>query len=316
MNTILVPLDGSPLADRVLPYVQLLACVRGARVHLVRAISAAEHDRLLMRSSLVEARADSIVPPVCAACAMADICQGTECAVAQQAVCLRASGVEAYADTRVGTAAAVIAGTAEQWPDTLIAMATHGRTGLRRWALGSTADTLLHTTSIPLLLVRGDRCAPSPNSAIRRILVPLDGSELARQALPIAIELAIYARAELILLQVTAQSVEDYLHAFPVAADVRQLLHQQVDSALRELDHTIGQQPVQVSTVVTIGPTAQTIAEEAEHRRADLIVMATHGYTGIERWQLGSIADRVLHTTTTPLLLVRAQRNAHQADTD
>ena len=141
MNTILVPLDGSPLADRVLPYVHVLASVFRARVHLIRAISATEHDRLLMRSALVEARTGAIVPPVCAACAMADICQGTECAIAQQAACLRASGVEAYADTRVGTAAAVIATTAEQSPDTLIAMATHRCTGLRRWALGSTADT-------------------------------------------------------------------------------------------------------------------------------------------------------------------------------
>jgi len=62
MNTILVPLDGSPLADRVLPYVQVLAPVLRARVHLIRAISATEHDRLLMRSALVEARAGSIVP--------------------------------------------------------------------------------------------------------------------------------------------------------------------------------------------------------------------------------------------------------------
>jgi nucleotide-binding universal stress UspA family protein len=315
MNTILVPLDGSPLADRILPYVQLLAPVLRARVHLIRAISATEQDRLLIRSALVEARAGSIVPPVCAACAMADICQGTECAIAQQAACLRASGVEAYADTRVGTAAAVITTTAGQSPDTLIAMATHGRTGLRRWALGSTADTLLHTTSIPLFLVRGDRCAPSPNSAIKRILVPLDGSELARQALPIAIELAICARAELVLLYVAARSIEDYLHTFPVATDLQQLLQEQVDRAVCELDDKPGQS-VQVSTVVAVGPTAQTIADEAEHRHADLIVMATHGYTGIERWQLGSIADQVLHTTTTPLLLVRAQRHGYHADTD
>ena len=62
MKTILVPLDGSPLADRVLPYVQVLAAVFRARVHLIRAISATEHDRLLMRSALAEARAGSIVP--------------------------------------------------------------------------------------------------------------------------------------------------------------------------------------------------------------------------------------------------------------
>lgn len=316
MNTILVPLDGSPLADRVLPYVQLLAPVFRARVHLIRAISATEHDRLRMRSALVEARAGSIVPPVCAACAMADICQGTECAIAQQAACLRASGVEAYADTGVGAAAAVIAANAEQWPDSLIAMATHGRTGLRRWALGSTTDTLLHTTSIPLFLVRGDRPTPAPDWALRRILVPLDGSELARQALPIAIELAICARAELILLQVTAESVEDYLHAFPVATNLRQLLYDQIDRAAGVLADNLARQPVQVSTAIALGSTAQAIAEEAQYRHADLIVMATHGYTGIKRWRFGSIADQVLHATTTPLLLVRAQRNTYHADTD
>jgi nucleotide-binding universal stress UspA family protein len=134
----------------------VLAPVFRARVHLIRAISATEHDRLLIRSALVEARAGSIVPPVCAACALADICQGTACAIAQQAACLRASGVEACADTRVGTAAAVIASTAEQSPNTLIAMATHGYTGIERWQLGSIADQVLHATTTPL-----SWCAPS-----------------------------------------------------------------------------------------------------------------------------------------------------------
>jgi hypothetical protein len=69
MNTILVPLDGSPLADRILPYVQLLAPVFRARVHLIRAISATAHDRLLRRSALVDARGRDRSASMCCLCA-------------------------------------------------------------------------------------------------------------------------------------------------------------------------------------------------------------------------------------------------------
>jgi nucleotide-binding universal stress UspA family protein len=135
-------------------------------------------------------------------------------------------------------------------------------------------------------------------------MVPLDGSELARQALPIAIDLAARAQAELILLQVVAPSIDAYLRAFPAETNARIALHNQVTEALSAF---AGERPeaVQATSTIAIGTPAEAIANEADRRRADLIVMATHGYVGLQRWRLGSVADAVLHATTTPLLLIR-----------
>lgn len=306
MHTILVPLDGSSFAERILPYVQLLARVLEAKVQLIRVVSSAEHGEILTQLASIEVGASLSASPVCAACSMADLCQGAQCALAKQAVGLRASGVDAAADTRVGTAAAVIAAMSEQSPGTLIAMATHGRGGLRRWVLGSTADSLLQSTSASLLLMPGEQAAPPADWAIKRILIPLDGSEFARQALPLAIELAARGGAELIVLQVAARSIEEYLQAVPAATDARQLLYDQIELAFGALASEMRQQPVHVSITIAVGPVAQAIVDDAAQYHADLIVMATHGYTGIKRWKLGSVADKVLHATTTPVLLVRA----------
>src|SRR5205085_5310054 len=97
----------------------------------------------------------------------------------------------------------------------MIAMATHGYGGLTRWPLGSVADTVLHTAATPMLLVRGDAPMPKHAPALKRIVVPLDGSELSRQALPAAIELADFARAEVVVVQAIVPSIEEYLSAAP-----------------------------------------------------------------------------------------------------
>jgi nucleotide-binding universal stress UspA family protein len=194
-----------------------------------------------------------------------------------------------------------------QWPETLIAMATHARSGLRRWVHGSVADKVVHDTTIPLLLVRGTEPAAPPNPRLVRILVPLDGSAFASQALVLAIELAARAQAELTLLWVAAPSIEEYMGSFPTAAELRQVLRDEAARAFAAVGYGLPREPVPLTTAISLGPTAETIAEEARRRRADLIVMATHGYTGLERWRLGSVADTLLHLTPTPLVLVRGQ---------
>jgi nucleotide-binding universal stress UspA family protein len=162
-------------------------------------------------------------------------------------------------------------------------------------------------TPAPRVLMPGN--APSAQGAprLKRILVPLDGSALARQALPIALELAAPAQAELILLWVVAPSIEEYMHAFPADADAHRILHDQATEALAARDGDRSIPAVQLTTAVGVGLPAQAIVEEAAWRRVDLIVMATHGYSGLQRWRLGSVANAVLHATTIPLLLVRSQ---------
>src|SRR5262245_42114089 len=126
MKTILVPLDGSILAEQVLPYVQLLAPILGAPVHLLRAISDVEQALLLADTRAVPERGiPAIPPPVCAQCALTKLCQHTDCYIAAQATRLGRAGIETYADARVGAPASVTAAAAAQWPEPLVAMATH-----------------------------------------------------------------------------------------------------------------------------------------------------------------------------------------------
>jgi nucleotide-binding universal stress UspA family protein len=291
-----------------LPFVGLLAPLLGARVLLLRGVAPAEHDALFVHTPGAPAAGDELVlhPAVCTHCTSASRCRQADCYLASQAEQLRRAGVVAYADTRPGAPASAIVSAAEGWPDTLIAMATHGRGGVQRWALGSIADQVLHTTTLPLLLVR----APQPAPALRRILVPLDGSALAQRALPLALELAMRAQAELLLLQVVAASIDEFMRAAPVADDVRSTLYDQALQAFGALEGELAQQQVQLTTAIALGPTAQVIAEEASRRNVDLIVMATHSYSGLQRWRLGSVADSLLQASTTPLLLVRAREHA------
>jgi nucleotide-binding universal stress UspA family protein len=304
-TTILVPLDGSALAEQALPYAQLLARALSARIHLLRAISRAEQTTLLTES----VDAPSRPPAVCEQCALTHLCGHSDCYIAEQARQLRAADLEADADMRVGTPAEAIAALVQDAPESLIAMATHDERGLQRWLRGSVADTLIHATTAPLLLVPGCTQAAPASPSLARILVPLDSSALARLALPIAIELAAHAQAELILLWVVAPSIEAYLRAFPAEADAHRALHDQAAEALATFPNRMPAPTVRMTTAVGIGSPAQAIAEEAARRHADLIVMATHGYTGLQRWRLGSVANTVLHATPTPLLLVRGAHN-------
>jgi nucleotide-binding universal stress UspA family protein len=306
MKTILAPLDGTPLAEQALPYVQQLASMLGARVLLLRAAADGEQARWLAgQRGQPGTLALDVAPPVCALCSITAQCLHADCYLADQAEILRAHGVEAYGDTVVGTPAAAIAERAAAWPDTLIAMATHAQSGLRRWVRGSLADKVLHETDIPLLLVR-DGTHPAPER-IARVLVPLDGSAFAAQALPLAVEVAARAGAALTLVWVVASSIDTYMDAFPAASDPRQAFREQATRAYAASAGATPGAPAPIDTVLALGPTAEAIAEEARRLHADLIVMATHGYTGLRRWRLGSVADTLLRLTAAPLLLVRGR---------
>jgi nucleotide-binding universal stress UspA family protein len=189
-------------------------------------------------------------------------------------------------------------------PDTLIALATHGYSGLRRWALGSVTDRVIQTAAVPILVVRSSAHSPAGDPVLRRIMVPLDGSDMARCALPTAIALARSTNAEIIILQAVVPRTQ--------YAGLLLKQRNQATQALGTLACGLRQQQVAVTPAVVVdhNQAAEAIIDEAARRQVNLIVMATHGYGGWQRWMLGSVADKVLQTTTTPVLLIRAQSGA------
>ena len=147
----------------------------------------------------------------------------------------------------------------------------------------------------------------------KRVLIPLDGSILAEQALPHAIAQARHFQAELILLRV----VEPFTHARGMSLTDLEQIRQQTHIWAREyLERTaadIRQRGVLVQQVTIDGRPHKRIAEYAEANQVDLIVMSTRGQSGLSRWLMGSVADRVVRGAMVPVLLVRARKSVSQA---
>lgn len=317
MQTILVPLDGSAMAERILPYVRLLAPLLNAQVRLFQVIAPREvrYDNGLISTLLISY---GIQPKVeeeelqrqRAHDAMILQAEGYLDLMAQP---LRKAGIKVEVEVALGSVGKLVVEAAQQPDVSLVAMVTHGYGDLAHWPLGSITDKVVHATTTPVLVLRGDNDAPQTDDpSIERILVPLDGSKLAKQALPLATELAERLHANIELLEVITPLLE-LPHARRASQYVQpsdQALDELHDLAIQELAviaETLEKHDIQATPNVEIGHAAETIVDEAQRKHIDLIVMATHGYGGLRRWALGSVAHKVLQAATVPLLLVRAK---------
>lgn len=302
IQRVLVPLDGSDMAAQVLPHVRALATLFEARV-------------TLMRATADEVQNDDIGPgPDFLAFAAADLAStgiGTDTLVVQ------------------GRPADAILDTAAQQSIDLIAMCTHGRGGIRRFVLGSVAASLIGNTSMPLLLVRGKPAsvdgAPTQTIDYRKILVPLDGSPLAASVLPLVADIAAKTGAIIVLLRAmpepneeaaTSNSIQilrSMTGVAPEGADGQtpnpysDQLEREREGAQSSLDLAaadLQRAGIKVETIVEFGPAAETILRVASTEDAHLIAMGTHGRTGLQRFLLGSVADRVVRYSEAPVLLM------------
>lgn len=145
----------------------------------------------------------------------------------------------------------------------------------------------------------------------KKILLPLDGSETAAEAIPYAEELATLSGATLVLLQVVADKREEVqlTEDFKVKLPTEQQLLAAVDHSTRMLQRFADElmwRKIPTEVVVDVGDTATKILDYAAHNNVDLIVMCTHGRTAVARWVYGSIANKVLSSAACPVLLVRA----------
>lgn len=141
----------------------------------------------------------------------------------------------------------------------------------------------------------------------RRILVPLDGSKVAEGVLPHARSLAYSEGAELILLNVAANPAMDFAFSDPgLAQDAIREQEDQSKKYMEGIENDLKAAGFRTSTLLRIGSVAEVILEVAEELQVDVIAMSTHGRTGPARWLLGSIADRVVHNSKVPVLLIRA----------
>jgi nucleotide-binding universal stress UspA family protein len=281
LNKVLVPLDGSEAAEAVLPYVELLAGRAGAVVHLLTVVPAAEE-----------------------ATATSDAFRYLE-GLADR---LRGRSLSCDFAVTAGEPGDTILAEADANDADLIAMSTHGRSGLARWVLGSVADKVVHRTAKPLLLVRARDAKDHPPATIERVLVPLDGSPLSMSVLPYVEEIAATLGAGLVLYNGVPP-----LDVYPGAETTAARIGTVIDDLLEQGRVFLGQVAkevkergrVEARSVVTIGFAVDEIVRVAEEVNAGLIAMATHGRSGVDRWVMGSVADGVVRRSSLPCLLVR-----------
>lgn len=290
-RSILVPLDGSSLAERVLPTAKLLTEIMGARLVLMQVVPKAPTDKSTDGAN--SSREDS--------------------QMYLRSIAGRLSEEDVAADITVsqgGPADEILAEISCQRAD-LVVISTHGQSGYGRWVYGSTAEAVLTRSPAPVLLVRamGPHVPLAPEDARARFLVPLDGSAFAEAALPHAANLAHALDATLVLLRVLRPSkprAEEFSFMGPVVAP--HLLEEErieAEMYLREVAERLAGFGVRSQRIVRIGPAAETIIEAGRARAVTLIVMATQGRSGLERLSFGSVTTKLLHRSDLPILLVR-----------
>jgi len=303
----LIPLDRSEVAEAVFPQAKEIAGRLGLELILLHVISQEENDKASNYKSYLDRAAELLIN-------QSHYVQRSTGSVG------RIAAVRVQNMLKVGNPAEEILSYTEQNNVDLILMATHGRSGMSRWALGSVADKVLRRANIPVWLVRAgisDLVVPDTWPKMT-ILVPLDGSELAESVLP-HVETLVKLRGvepEIVLIRVFEPPF--ITSAYPEATTelgweqhVQQLTEHYRNEYERystDIIQRLSATGVNVQSAITMGDPATEIIEYANKNPVNLIVMATHGRSGVSRWAYGSVADKVLRRASRPLFLVRVSQ--------
>ncbi len=320
---ILVTLDGSTFSEAIVPAAAQLAEATDSEVHLLSVVEDPGIRRSWVEAiALGEAGTGEFMLPPTAMPRYPDARRGANMSTetleeaihsARQylaEVALRfPAGAKSIAVPGNDPVAAIAEYASENGID-LIAMSTHGRSGIGRWVYGSNADKLLQSTAYPILLVRprnGD--APSQGGVnIDTLIVPLDGSQLAEEALAYAEGIASQMSLKLSLIRIVTTPAIAYPGTETYAYDPRLFTDLENDATayLRDKQAQLESRGLEVASTVRAGYPAAHIIDFAEDSAGSVIVMSTHGRGGLGRWIMGSVADRVLRAAYRPILLIRS----------
>jgi len=276
IDKILVPVDGSELSEEILAQVRRLLVREDAEVVLIH----------VLPEDLDE---DSD-----------EASQALEYLISLRAR-LAGSGMSAHFHLLHGDPSTEILSFAVAAEPSLIAMSTHGRGGLGRWVRGSVAERVLRHSAHPLLLSSpaglNDR-KEGNHAGFRRILVPLDGSELASDIVPLVRVFATTYESEVIL-----------FHCEPLPVGAEPFFPDRTPLALDRHRKFLNGAGIPARVLSVRGTFAGSILDAVDEEKADLVMMTTHGRSGFARWVLGSVAEKVVRHCTVPMVVLRRPRH-------
>jgi len=306
-NKMLGPLDGSGVAEMALPYARKIGGGLGLELILLHVCEPQkseiklicqgyiEHAATLLHNQLKEAQVD---------------------ATGQRPL------EKVIGKVVEGNPAEEIVNYAVKNEIDIILMASRGRSGVKKWMLGSVADKVLQASPVPVWLVR----APFPERIFqnewpeRNLLVPLDGSRLAESVIPHVKTMVKQFGPEKVNVILLRVYEEPSINAdYPEASmqlpwknhvnHIKEYFKKQAEKYLLGVQEKLIGAGLQASVEVLMGNPADAIISYAEKHPHLLIVMASHGYSGISRWAYGSVADKILHSAANPVFLVRAGKS-------
>jgi len=305
-NVIMVPTDGSGFDREAIRVALRIAEKSEAKVRLVRVLAtgsffgmAAAAEGTAIAAEVVRSERDRALSEL----------------YALAAECRATANADITVDLHAGPVADVLQGYATRHEVDLIVISTHGRSGISRMSLGSVTDSLIRHTSIPVLVVKPPTSYLNPQAgdAFKSLVVPLDGSTLAEQILPRVMTLATLEEAEITLLHVLTSQSHSQNGADPDATWSAK------DSPAQEYLFRIakklrrGGTPVRTEIVVSEN-VADAIACFAARENADLIAIATHGRGGLARMLRGSVADAVMHSGKTSMLVFKPENSGKKEE--
>lgn len=307
MRRILIPLDGSALAESAMQFGAAVSRAAGASLELLHVIEA---------PAFVDLPTSQLIP---------DPARVREYLL--DAAARQIPGVHVETDIRSGDAVTELLAKAVEQPETMIVLATRGRGGLSRLVLGSVADKVVRLSTVPVGLVRPSDDGAALPAEIRSVVVALDGSETAELGLGFAADLARSAGAALHLVGV----VEPYWSSPWIAAspdmtavsvnqlsELQSLAEEESETYLAMIAGRLAAESpdLQVDWVKRVGRPADEIDRAAAEAHADVVVVTSHGRGGIRRLVLGSVATGLIQIGAHPLIVVpaRADRSAASSD--
>lgn len=186
----------------------------------------------------------------------------------------------------------------------LIVMGTHGRRGFDRLLSGSVSEEVVRQAPCPVFTVLAGE-EPTPGPYVDHVLAPVDLSAQSETIADYAAELAETYNARLTLLHVVEQAAYPTVYGVDPITPELPNVEAKAREAMEELGERVRQQAPDVQTVVTTGYAARDIVDYVEDHNADMVVMATHGRTGLKRFVIGSVAEKVVRTAPCPVFTLR-----------
>jgi nucleotide-binding universal stress UspA family protein len=312
MTVVLAPVDGSTRALRAVPWAAKLAGPDGTVV-LLRAVPP-QPDYAETLFSLVGAE-DTVqeIQNAWTQTAKADMDEAAAL-LSESKVAVEQILAEGEPDE------AIVAAAARRGVE-MIAMASHGRGAVGRAIFGSVADRVARTAPVPVLILRTPDEDVDPNVVLSRIVVPLDGSEIAERALPVASELARHLGTPVYVMRAV-----DAATALPLApgvfgaapavdAEVADEIWQEAEAEARStVTAAVSQlkaEGVEASGAIANGSPFFAISEATQP--GDLLILTSHGRGGVRRWLLGSVAEKLVREVDAPVMLVPAVERGEES---